>query len=266
MLGNTHNTNMYLKRIVVAASTMLAVTAIFAASAQAEYKVIGTGGTLHVRPEPSLSAPIVADLPDGTMIDIVCQTTGDNVVGSTIWDKIDRPAVGYVADWYTTTPAVGKFSRGLSVCGSSPPSQPPSQPAFHCIRPSSGYETGTYVEHLSGEVCYNGQAAGPNWFHAELNKKIPFLYATITGSGAFQDAKAYAGRGAPPSRAVTIWANEYIHTPGVLESDFRPVLEEWRYPRITVNAQGVVHQCTWFTRRFNTSLSHMTQNGTQNCH
>jgi hypothetical protein len=85
-----------------------------------EYKVVGTGGTLAVRTAPSLSAPSVANLPDNTPIDIVCQTTGDTVVGSAIWDKIDRPAAGYVADWYTNTPAVGKYSPGLPICASAP--------------------------------------------------------------------------------------------------------------------------------------------------
>ncbi len=121
----------YLKRIVVVATAFLALSsAVLVAGAQANaYQVIGTGGTLHVRTAPSLSAGMVGEMRDGTWIDIVCQTTGDNVVGSNIWDKIDSPYVGYVADWYTTTPAVGKYSWGLSVCGSSPtPTPTPPQP------------------------------------------------------------------------------------------------------------------------------------------
>jgi Ricin-type beta-trefoil lectin domain len=120
----------YLNRIVVTAATFLVLSsAVVVAGAQAAaYQVIGTGGTLHVRTAPSLSAATVGEMRDGTWIDIVCQTTGDTVVGSNIWDKIDSPYVGYVADWYTTTPAVGKYSQGLPVCGSSPPPPPTPQP------------------------------------------------------------------------------------------------------------------------------------------
>ncbi len=129
MLSRIDHTTRYLKRLAVAASTTLAVSAgVFAASAQATvYSVVGTGGTLHVRTAASLSAPIVANLTDGTAIDIVCQTRGDQVVGSTMWDKIDSPVVGYVADWYTTTPAVNNPSPGLPGCETSqpPPTQPP---------------------------------------------------------------------------------------------------------------------------------------------
>ena len=133
MRGTAATDITYLKRIAATAATaatLLALSsAVLVAGAQAAaYQVIGTGGTLHVRTAPSLSAAMVGGMRDGTWIDIVCQTTGDTVVGSNIWDKIDSPYVGYVADWYTTTPAVGKFSPGLPVCGSSTPPPPPPPP------------------------------------------------------------------------------------------------------------------------------------------
>src|SRR5947209_7067575 len=77
----------------IAASGILGVVTTGAAQA-AMYKVVGTGGTLHVRTGPSLSAPLVASLPDGTAINIICQTRGDQVVGSTMWDRISSPTVG----------------------------------------------------------------------------------------------------------------------------------------------------------------------------
>jgi hypothetical protein len=157
--------------------------------------------------------------------------------------------------------------------GASPPEsgsarrRPPRTSGFRCIKPGLAYESGAYSEALSGEVCYDGQQAGANWFHAELTKKIPLLYATITGSGAFREAHAYQGPTTPRGRAVTIWANEFIHTPGALETAFKPALEEWRYPRVTVNARGGVHECTWVTRRFNADVHGypITQSFTQNC-
>lgn len=119
----------HLKRIVVATALLVALSsAVLVAGAQAKvYQVIGTGGTLHVRTAPSLGAGTVGEMHDGTPIDIVCQTTGDRVVGSNIWDKIDSPYVGYVADWYTTTPEVGKYSsKDLPVCSTGSPTPPPT--------------------------------------------------------------------------------------------------------------------------------------------
>jgi hypothetical protein len=123
-MANTRtNSNRYLKRIALSAAMALASAVALTANAQAaEYQVIGTGGTLHVRTAPSLSAPIVGNLGDGTTINILCQTRGDQVVGSTMWDKIDSPIVGYVADWYTTTPVVNNPSPGLPEC--VPPNTP----------------------------------------------------------------------------------------------------------------------------------------------
>jgi hypothetical protein len=117
------NSNRYLRRIVLTAAMALASVIAFTASADAaEYEVVGTGGTLHVRTAPSLSAPIVGNLGDGTKINILCQTRGDQVVGSTMWDKINSPVAGYVADWYTSTPGVNVPSSGLPEC--VPPNVP----------------------------------------------------------------------------------------------------------------------------------------------
>jgi hypothetical protein len=129
MRGTAETGISYLKRIVVVAALLALSSAVLVAGAKAKaYQVIGTGGTLHVRTAPSLGAGTVGEMGDGTWIDIVCQTTGDNVVGSNIWDQIDSPYVGYVADWYATTPAVGKYSQELPVCGSGPTPQPTPQP------------------------------------------------------------------------------------------------------------------------------------------
>jgi hypothetical protein len=63
-MANTRTrSNRYLKRIALSAATALASAVALSANAQAaEYQVIGTGGTLHVRTAPSLSAPIVGNL------------------------------------------------------------------------------------------------------------------------------------------------------------------------------------------------------------
>jgi len=104
---------------------------MFAASAQAAvYAVIGTEGHgLNVRTAPSLGAGVLANLRDGTPINIVCQTRGDNVMGSTMWDEVEGPVNGYLADYYTTTPVFNAPSHGLPECQApTPPPAPTPQP------------------------------------------------------------------------------------------------------------------------------------------
>jgi surface antigen len=122
-----HTSTSFIRTIAVLASLLVvAAGGSVSAAGAAVYQVVGTGGTLHVHTAPGLGAPIVGNLPDGTTIDIVCQTTSDPVVGSNVWDRIDSPQVGYVADWYTTTPVVGAFTPGIGVCGSPPTPMPTS--------------------------------------------------------------------------------------------------------------------------------------------
>jgi hypothetical protein len=99
-----------------AAAGALALAAPAAASTV--YKVYGTGGIgLSVRSAPTTSSTRIATLPEGTSVAISCQTIGETIYGSAIWDKLD--SAGYVSDWYVNTPNVGTFSPGLSVCASS---------------------------------------------------------------------------------------------------------------------------------------------------
>lgn len=92
------------------------------------YNVTGTGGVgLRARSGPSLSAGIVRTLPEGAAIDISCQTQGDDVRGSKIWDKLSDGT--YISDFYTTTPVYAAYSPGIPVCGTSTPPPPPKPPA-----------------------------------------------------------------------------------------------------------------------------------------
>ncbi|MEA2461824.1 MAG: hypothetical protein QOH90_2001, partial [Actinomycetota bacterium] len=64
---------------------------------------IARGGDagVPVRDAPSESgATSGSPLADGTEISIDCQTTGDDVQGSTTWDHITAPSAGYVPDYY----------------------------------------------------------------------------------------------------------------------------------------------------------------------
>ncbi len=135
--------------LLAAAASALSAAALAASAQAATYSVVGTGGTLHVRTAPQLAAPIVASLRDGTPMNIVCQTRGDHVAGSTMWDRIDQPVTGYVADWYTTTPVVNNPSPGLPTCGSPPGPPPTPQPPT--------------VHTREAKVCHTQTMAGTGW-------------------------------------------------------------------------------------------------------
>ena len=90
------------------------------------YHVAGTGGLgLIVRAGPSTSYARVGSLGEGQGITIACQTVGQTIMRSGIWDRLSSPIAGYVSDWYVDTPVTGGFSPGLAVCAGSPPPPPP---------------------------------------------------------------------------------------------------------------------------------------------
>lgn len=60
------------------------------------------GDGLNVRSAPTASSAVVGFLAEGASIRIVCQTTGDYVGGSNVWNRLASPS-GYVADYFTRT-------------------------------------------------------------------------------------------------------------------------------------------------------------------
>jgi hypothetical protein len=73
---------------------------------------------LYVRKAPSRSAKIVGELVDGAPVTIACQTTGDDVEGTTIWDYLPDHG-GYVSDYYVFT-GVDGFVPGIDRCEDDP--------------------------------------------------------------------------------------------------------------------------------------------------
>lgn len=111
---------------------VMCVTAtLFASVAPANaigYNVTGTGGVgLRARSAPNTSSGIIRTLPEGATIDISCQTTGETIRGSAIWDRLSDGT--YISDFYTTTPVYAAYSPGIPVCGASTPApKPPTTP------------------------------------------------------------------------------------------------------------------------------------------
>lgn len=75
-------------------------------------------GTLNVRSSPSTAASIINHVPSGAAIDINCQTTGTNVNGSSIWDKLNGYG-GYVSDYYVNGTPYAQFDTAIPPCGVS---------------------------------------------------------------------------------------------------------------------------------------------------
>lgn len=121
-----HFKHVFIMTVMGVVATLFVSTAAHAVG----YNVTGTGGVgLRARSAPSTSANIIRVIPEGGAIDIACQTHGDNINGSTIWDKLSDGS--YVSDFYTTTPVYAAYSPGIPVCGSSatpPPTKPPVKP------------------------------------------------------------------------------------------------------------------------------------------
>jgi uncharacterized protein YraI len=107
-------------------AVMCVVVTLFVTTSPAHavgYNVTGTGGVgLNARSGPNTGSSIVRKLPEGAAIDISCQTKGENVRGSDIWDKLSDGT--YISDFYTTTPVYAAYSPGIPVCSSSTPTQP----------------------------------------------------------------------------------------------------------------------------------------------
>jgi hypothetical protein len=222
-----------MRRLIVSAAAVCALSAATQASGAlaATYTVVGTGGTLHVRTSPALAAAKVGDLHDGTLINIVCQTPGDPVMGSALWDKIDSPVVGYVADWYTNTPGVNIPSPGLPAC----PEPPVVDPGIPTPNEHGSDDPGTIVVQPSvADVAegYNGQtnvpraiarawSVGPHWSgfceaFVGLVTRGPRGRGYASAMADYRDHLKHGliHQGVPPRGAVVYWNPTSSHGAG----------------------------------------------------
>ncbi len=209
MRGNTKHDNRRVRSIAAGACTTVAICAgMFAASAQATvYAVIGTEGRgLNVRTAPSLEAGLVANLGDGTAINIVCQTRGDNVMGSTMWDKIEGPADGYLADYYTTTPVVNNPSPGLPECPATtttttnttnPPSTNTTTNTTNTTSPTNTTATTQPTSTQTRTVCSTQTTAVTNWqvYKVCLTATSSYNGSAVSGSVAAVACNIFAPTG-----------------------------------------------------------------------
>jgi uncharacterized protein YraI/lysophospholipase L1-like esterase len=79
-----------------------------------------------LRHAPSLSAPKAGRLPFNGAVMIECQTVGDNVNGSRIWDQVGGG--GFVSDYYVNTPVFGGYTAGIRRCDGAGEVEGPTSP------------------------------------------------------------------------------------------------------------------------------------------
>jgi uncharacterized protein YraI len=166
--------------------------------------------SVNLRAGPGTSYQLAGRLAGGTPIDIVCQTMGENVNGSAVWDKLSTGT--YVSDWYTTTPAVGAYSPGIPQCAGAP--APTPGPSFHITATISlSTRTGPGTNHpVAGSlapgagvniVCqtYGTYVNGsPVWDKLDNGQFVTDYYVSTPTYAYFSDGLAVCpGTGARPS-------------------------------------------------------------------
>jgi uncharacterized protein YraI len=75
---------------------------------------VTSGGTLNARSGPATSYPVVRAHPSGSSLSVVCQTTGQRVGTTPVWDRLTNGT--WVTDYYVSTPSNTGFSSALPQC------------------------------------------------------------------------------------------------------------------------------------------------------
>jgi uncharacterized protein YraI len=77
------------------------------------YKVTSTT-PLNARSGPSTSYSIVRTYAPGSSISVVCQSSGQKVGTTSVWDRLTTGA--WVSDYYVSTPSSTEFTSQLPRC------------------------------------------------------------------------------------------------------------------------------------------------------
>lgn len=108
------------------------------ASAAGIYHVTATL-PLAQRSGPSTSSTVLGWLSHGEAVVIVCQTTGTDVYGSPIWDRLAGGQ--YVSDYWLDTPVYARFTPGLPQCSTTTPTPTPA-PTGRAVGATTSWDQG----------------------------------------------------------------------------------------------------------------------------
>jgi hypothetical protein len=188
---------MKLRTLVVAATTVLAVTATAQpATAATSYRVNTAGADLTVRASPATWSTAWKSVSDGSYVDVACQTYGQSVTGtygtSTVWDQLTNG--GFVSDTYVYTGHDGLFMTRCPYVAAPPRSNPNS------IDEAISWEFG----HL-GSTAYEGwcdkfQALAFGWSYSGE-------YSAQTHWNHLKSLGLTHTSGTPPRGALVFYSN-----------------------------------------------------------
>jgi len=130
--------------------------------------------SLNERSAPSTSAATLGSLPYHSTIYITCQTSGTNVGGSVVWDRLSNGA--FISDYWTNTPGNLTWTPSIPRCGTTPPPPPPS-----------GATVGR-------TVSYNEGASGQcTWWAIDRFHAFSGYYPNFVAAGNNGDARYWGG-------------------------------------------------------------------------
>lgn len=119
----TFNSNTFnIDNDAVAGDVVAAVTPTPPSGPPYNYAAAPPSGSVlreHSTPTKGTDSRTGVTYPSGTEISITCQTIGDAVDGSPVWDQLTDG--GYVSDIFTTTTGGLSFTAGVPRCDTAPP-------------------------------------------------------------------------------------------------------------------------------------------------
>ncbi len=107
------------RRLAVVALAVTGAIGLMAAPAMA---VTGysAGGVVNLRPTPDTSQAPLTQTNDGQALDIICQTSGQNVNGSAIWDYTTvNGRTGFLSDYFVNGTRYAQFDSRIPRCGAT---------------------------------------------------------------------------------------------------------------------------------------------------
>jgi surface antigen len=109
------------------AATVLVASRSGAASLTYQITMPGSStGTVNQRSGPGTNYPIVGTVSVGTPIDVVCESSGTDIFGTSIWYQLSNGE--YVTGYYTNVSSVATAASPIAACTVTPPvpAAPPS--------------------------------------------------------------------------------------------------------------------------------------------
>ncbi len=172
----------------------------------APIQITNTGGEgVYIRSEPNTSSTRLGWMPEGASPDYQCFAYGQNINGVPVWFNVTYNGVtGYYASYYDNSSyhsnAELTAKYGIPLCGSTPPTEPPSTPGGGGSpgTPGGPAPTGSTfpVMNGSGGIYWRSE---PNWAAPEAEPGNGVYEGTAVTVHCYQSGTSV------PGSADTMW-------------------------------------------------------------